>query len=235
MMSLNVKLILFILCPMVICIFIFGWFEMQILGMILGIVIGVIGYLIVDKLQDNTRKKHKGELELNLDKWQISVSARNKYIVDYISIQAEHTGSFGYAPPEVSYTSVTIGGVTTGSVNYNDESLTVSSMKRTGKYYLNFGTKDDYRPIYYIKLSDSLVIQAKQNPDISRYLVENTLVLWDNSNHLDELERNAVAGYLSDGSLESYSKASKILGDRSRSLLSYNDCAKIKNWLKGKD
>lgn len=143
--------------------------------------------------------------------------------------------SMNYNPAEISVTSVGIGNVRTTSVNYYDESTSLTG-KKSGAHYLSFGGKsDDIAPIYCIRLSNDLVAEAKNHEFISQYLVGNNLILRDTGRTMTDTERTAVSHGENQGNLKSATVAvNALIKGSSRSILSYSDCMKIKKWLKGK-
>lgn len=190
--------------------------------------------IIYNILMNYRIKAHKGELSVDTKKNEITISARNSYIADFISIKPEKKLSLGYDPAHITYTSVGIGGVTTGNLNFHDESVHVQSEGYTDYWYLNYG--DEYCPIYTVSLSDELLQEAKSNSYISQYLSGNKLVF--RSSHkksLSEIEERTIESGLNSGSLKNNVTAmNMLLTDNEKSILSIYDCKRIKKWLAGK-
>ncbi len=196
-------------------------------------VLATISYI----LYEGVSIKHKGEIITEQEINKITINERNPRVVEFINVEAEYNASLDYNPAEIKYSSITLGGVTTGKLDFKDESTSIKRYKN-GNYFLSYGTNSKNFPnwpIYYIKLSERLVDEAKANPGISYYLKGDTLVLRDTDSKLSRKEVDAFNHYMKDGSLESITKATKILGGSSpRSLLSRDECEKIKKWLSGK-
>lgn len=190
----------------------------------------IIYYILMNYRTD----AHKGEMSVNTEKNEISISARNSYIVDFISIKREQKVSLGYDPAHVTYTGVRIGGVSTGNLNFHDESAHVQSEGYTDYWYLNYGK--EYCPIYTVSLSNELLQEAKSNSFISQYLSGNKLVFRSrNKKSLSEIEKRTIESGFNSGSLKNtVTSMNMIITDNQRSVLSLDDCKKIKRWLAGK-
>ncbi len=196
-------------------------------------VLATVSYI----LYESGFTKHKRVIVTEQEINKITITARNPRVVEFINIEAEYNASLDYNPAEIKYSSITLGGITTGTIDFKDESTSMKHYKN-GNYFLSYGTNSKNTPnwpVYYIELSDRLVDEAKANPDISYYLKGNTLVLRDTDSKFSKEEVDAFSHFMNDGSLESITKATKILGGSSpRSLLSKDECVKIKKWLSGK-
>ena len=177
--------------------------------------------------------KHSGEIECYLDDHMIKIKARNTYIANYLSIQPETYSSLKYNSAQLTYTSTTVGPVTTGSFDYQPESLSLASTEKTGNYYLNFG--DKYAPVYTIILSAPLVKEAKKDALISKFLIEDRLVL-RHSPRATSTADDEIRRYTSLGTSEAFTKALNVgLQEISaRSKLSRSECKALRKWLAGK-
>lgn len=234
-MPTNLKLFLMVfLVPLVLLIVgaACGWSTFLI--MVIVFATGGVGYFFFNLTQKKKRQKHKNDMYVEGSENKMTITARNSYVIDLITIEAEMNVSLGYNPAEITYSSMTLGGVTTGKLDFKDESTSINGYKN-GKYYLKYGYQETSWPIYYIKLSDKLVEEAKKNSFISEYLVGNTLILRDTGRKYSKKEVDAFNYHMNNGSLESITKATKILGGGPpRSLLSYDDCVRIRRWLGGR-
>ncbi len=174
--------------------------------------------------------------DANYDKKTCSlyVHSRSKYVFHSLNIVPNMDFNLKYNPSELTYTGVTIGGVTTGNFNFEKESTSILSHKN-GTYSLNYGPKNTYAPIDKIILDDSLKTAAKNDPNISVYLSGNTLELnCKNGKALDELENSTIFSLSQEGSLSSLTVAANMLLNNANGKgLSWNECQTIKQWLKG--
>ena len=95
-----------------------------------------------------------------------------------IEIRAHHNSTYKYNPEKIVYTGATVGGVTTGGFHTEEAHYALSTAGKSGKYFLQAKlSAGNYMSIDRIHLTDELVEEAKQNPNVKKFLRGKTLVL----------------------------------------------------------
>ncbi len=194
---------------------------------IAAVITGLVLYFYID-----TKRSQAHDCDIYNKSDGILITKRNSYVSSRFTIKPERELSLGYNPASISYTSVSIGNVSTGSIDFHEESTTVNS-RNTGKFYLAFG--DEFERVSVIMLTDELAQQAKKNPTVSRFLRENKLILIHKNNRLKSSEISVISD-LSKTGLKGATAATNMFlrGTSSLSTLSYKECLDIKRWLAGK-
>ena len=173
-----------------------------------------------------------------LDKDTIFINERMPENRNMFSFVQHRETEYQYHAPSATYTSVTIGGVTTGSVNVKDGHFTASAGAKTDKYYLQFHRLDERvtteKPIFvkYIKLSDSDAEIAKDTPVIRYYLSgqnKNVLVL----EHKTDGKGTSAASQYYQRTGDLHGATNLMKDDYTDSLLGQKELERIVNFLCG--
>lgn len=138
-----------------------------------------------------------------------------------------YDADFKYNPEEITFTSVTVGGVTTGGISKTDAHYSTTNKKPTGRYLLMSNKVE----IEKIILTDELLKEAKNDPNINKFIVGNKIVLKHNSKQLSSGETAALKeAYMNKNLIV----AKSLLKDSIiNSKLTRDECIYIKNWIYG--
>lgn len=173
-----------------------------------------------------------------MDKDTIFVNERIPANRDMFSFVRHRETDFHYHAPSATYTSVTIGGVTTGGLNVEEGHYSASTGAKTDKYYLQFHRLDDRvtadKPIFVknIKLSDSDAEIAKDTPVIRNYLSgqnKNVLVL----GHKTDGKASSAANSYFQRTGDLHGAANLMKDEYTDSLLNEKELKRIVNFLCG--
>ena len=103
----------------------------------------------------------------------LTLNERNPAIRNGVSLVADNNIPTAYEPEAINYTSVTVGGVTTGGAYKTGGYNYISSTKKNGLYRMTYGKSSI---IGTIQLDESLFQLAKSSP-IAPYLNEKSRLL----------------------------------------------------------
>lgn len=170
------------------------WNDLAMIFNNLGIFVAVISIMIVgiSLIIFANYKKEKKEYELrqkikkaqdrlspfittNKRDNKITISKRDADWKYFLPIEKMSNTKVKYNPASITYTGVTIGGITTGRVDYEDEHLSLVSSKRTGKAMLKCVNFTDAYYVHKITLTGDALEDAKKSSLISRYLQNDTI------------------------------------------------------------
>lgn len=184
-----------------------------------------IGYLYS---QSNTRISALSTSLYSKDTNTLTLFERSSKNAKVIKVEEMSDYNLTYHPSRIVYTGATVGGVHTGGFHETENYYSVDR-RCTKKYHLTYngaGVKpEDYCPIYIIKLSSSMVKEAKENPNVSKYLTEeNTLVLTNKAK-----TNSPVNTALNQGKTDTALQMTK--SDYYSRQLSKKHCDAIRNWI----
>ena len=192
---------------------------------LLGVLFFALGYLAlryIAKLKWNKDMKNRVEAsELfsvtklgQLGIGCVILQQRGALIRDYFTVEAHHNYAFSTIPDKHIFTSVSVGGVTTGGVSTIKGGMKPTDMGATGYYYLCYKSKNylqanwNYEGIDCIVLPSDLLETVKGDTVLRNYIVT-------------EEQRK-------DKMLENYPKNSLNV-----SKMSFKDCLYLLDWLCG--
>ncbi len=139
----------------------------------------IIAFIVaVVVLTKQTKKiEAKANIECVSDK-RIAVSKQAEINKSVIHIRRYQETSLQYNPAKITYTGATVGGVTTGGLDYQDAYYSVKGGNITNKFIMYFEKSDKESMIVdEIELSPNLVDKAKKDPNLSKYLRGNVLYI----------------------------------------------------------
>jgi hypothetical protein len=161
------------------------------------------------------------------------VSARHIAFISIIEVVQAKGASLQYNPAQLTYTSTTVGNVTVGSLDFEDESTSLK-LNNTGVYCLEYASSEETGPIDTIELSEELATQVRNKRGLPGYLNGNELVLRGGLKEMSEAEQSVVSDYYNKGTMQSNTVAGNILlQNMKRSGLSRAECKRIRRWLCG--
>lgn len=145
-----------------------------------------------------------------------------------------------YNPSKTIYTSVTVGGVTTGGFHQTDAYLSETSQGGSGSYYLRVKVpseteilENEYIILKSIILTDELAAQASTDKRVKKFLKGNTLVLKheDAKTELTDSEKHILkqAALTGDVAMQSNITQRAFLATQ----LTWQECYDIKDWISG--
>lgn len=166
---------------------------------------------------------------------KLVVQERNGLIKRLLVVEEHINYSLKYNDPTLVYTGATVGGVHTGGFHVEGGDYSLSSAKKTGKFYLAYQDKDldIWGAIEKIELTPSLAKEAAQNRYLKGFLRNNMLVLSHEVQCKDSTaEYNAAVLKKSLQSGDLLSAMGKL--DKSavyESCLTEWECRKVLDWL----
>lgn len=144
---------------------------------VFGVVFIVVLILIVRKVEKNIWEEFS-HITFDEKKNSAKLYKRASISGKSIEIRADYNLTYKYNPAKIVYTGATVGGVTTGGFHTEEEHYALGSGGKSGKYYLRAKlSAGKYMSIDRIHLTDELVEEAKQNPNVKKFLRGKTLVL----------------------------------------------------------
>jgi len=195
------------------------------------IIAGAVGFVLM-QFNDKKRLEEKLSIDFSSGSGAPTLKKRCETSAKAFKIKPLYNHDFDYHPTTVTYTSVTVGGVTTGGFDVNKEHYSSRRTGASGKYAL-FSVEEDYE-ICRIILSDSLLESARSNPFIKRFLKGHDLVL-EHENENTKLSAGAMAN------LEGYIKSGNVISQNlwmqdviNAKKLTKEECQKILDWIGGK-
>lgn len=138
----NTGKILFILLGLALMIFGFFISNYTFFGYVIIFFGGFILYVLWSNKKEKTMaQKIKIANELftyDIGRKSITLKKLDPRIKEFVKIEAERDLMVNYTPDKTIYTSVTVGGVTTGGFDTIKGGYSLSSGAKTGKYYLSY-------------------------------------------------------------------------------------------------
>lgn len=151
-----------------------------------GVVVLFIGlvplfFLHLDRKEEEI-KKAKNNIEI-VSEGRIRVKACGEINKKVLFMSRHQEAMMKFNPATLTYTGVTVGGVTTGGLDYQQEHYSIEGGTVTDRFNLWYKEGDNNSMIVMeVELASGLVSKAKKDPSVSKYLKGNTLYLQKETN-----------------------------------------------------
>ena len=192
---------------------------------LLGVLFFVLGYLALRYIAGIKWKKDMNNRKKSLELFSfekisqlglgcIILQQRGSLIRDYFTVEAHHNYAISTIPDKHIYTSVSVGGVTTGGVSTIKGGMKPTDMGATGYYFLcykhknAFETNWSYEGIDCIVLPSDLLDTVKGDAVLRKYIVT------------EERRKDKILEYYPENSLNV-------------SKMTFKDCLYLLDWLCG--
>lgn len=108
----------------------------------------------------------------------IKVERRGRYLKSILRVRRAKITNYQYVNPKSVYTGATVGGVSMGGFHVEQGGYS-SQVLQTDTYQLvcEDPKSDEKHPVEWIELSEDCLIEAKKDPQISKYVFHNSLCL----------------------------------------------------------
>ena len=189
-------------------------------------------FFLIYKYSISAIKNVENIIKLDKQTNSMTLLARNEKLDKLICIKPIYSSSYEYTPEKVTYTSVTVGGVTTGGIDKREAFYSEEIKGRSGKYgiYAKMELGNLMR-ISEINLDESLIESAKSIPEINKFLKDNTLVLSYASSaiKISKIEGDMYQQAISNGDIYTAANIRNKLSEQAE--LTKDDCQNIINWI----
>ncbi len=141
-MSKNVAQYIACFISMIIAVFLIIWplgIENVYLAFIIVVICCIPGFVLIEKHYDKKENELSEAMTVTTKESQLNLYKRAPIVGTAISIDPIYETYFKYNPLEVTYTSATVGGITTGGFHTSGNDYSLKMGEKTGKYRL--GTK----------------------------------------------------------------------------------------------
>lgn len=217
------------------CFFVIGMIIGVLTSATVGIIIifggGVVAYFFIEMYFDKKKNQVMSCVSFASGKGSPTLKKRCPTSAKEFSIRPLYNHDFDYHPATATFTSVTVGGVTTGGIDVTKEHYSSKTTGRSGKYAL-FSVEENFE-ICRIILDDRLLNDAKSNSFIKGFLQGNELVL-EHENEDTKLSSGAMEnlkGYIKSGNVISQNLQMQDIINAKK--LTKEECEKILAWISG--
>ena len=141
-----------------------------------------------------------------------------------VKIHKIYNAYLQYHPEEYVYTGASSGGIHMGGIQKFEAYNTVNGVD-SGKYRLEYRYPDDnvWHIVRKIELDESLIESAKMNPNISKYMDKNGVLILQNE--VTKQIRNEIGEAFKTGNMLLIQKAGN------KAALTKEECQKILDWI----
>ena len=192
----------------------------------------ITGFIIGCRIDGNRIKEEcnrtKDIIQIDIDNNTLYVSECDPSIIDFLTIKEFIVEKYDYTPEKLTYTSATVGGITTGGIHKTESKITPHAAG-SGAFYIKYYYTPECIDITVNKivLSSSLAEKASKSK-VGKYLTNNCFVI------VKEKEESNTAGALYN-LLDSKEGSTLVMNalsvEETSRYSSHEKCQEIISWL----
>ena len=178
----------------------------------------------------------KSTLDMHLiDTSKLKVDHRVETNRDYLSMRQHQETGYKYNPATATFTSATVGGITTGGWDYKQAHYSAVGGAFTDRYELCYTSlksdgKKERHIITKIELKPEDALTARANGFLRQFMNENTMVLKKKI----VAENKEIATDILRRTGDVYAAATVLAGDHTKTLLTKDEMQQVVDFLCGK-
>ena len=190
----------------------------------------ILGYLLYKEAQV-TKMKNSKDIEItNKQDGVIVLNRRTANNGNVLEINESRDYTIKEHPAELVYTSVTVGGITTGGFHVNEAYRTESVGRKLGTFYITLRGWQDSTIVKKVRIQPDMVDSARANPIVRKFLDGTMLTLKHNvAFHVPDDIKKAAMEYNKAGRFD---MAAKLLRPyNSVCELTKEECKAVIAWM----